>query len=71
VGASSNRFEDGGYKEWEVTFSYPFLSMRVPSKINRKAEKYERIGSENPTVGMAASWKHVTFRDNVNEMARA
>jgi hypothetical protein len=49
---------------------YPSLSMRVPSKINRKAEKYERIGSENPTVGIASSWKRVTFRDSADVISK-
>jgi hypothetical protein len=30
--------------------------MRNPSKLNWAAEKYERIGSENPMVGIALSW---------------
>ena len=29
----------------------------MPSKVNWAAEKYERIGSENPAVGIALSWK--------------
>ena len=45
--------------------------MRSLSKTNRIAERYERIGSENPTVGMASSWKCVTsFRDSVNKKGR-
>jgi hypothetical protein len=28
----------------------------MPSKLNRRAEKYERMGSENPIVGIAWSW---------------
>jgi hypothetical protein len=28
----------------------------MPSKLNRRAEKYERMGSENPIVGIASSW---------------
>jgi len=53
----------GYVQEWEditkkdITFSYPSLSMRTPSKLNWRAEKYERIGSENPTVGIASSWQ--------------
>jgi hypothetical protein len=43
--------------------------MPTPSKINRIAEKYERIGSENPTVGIASSWQ--LFRDNINEKGKA
>lgn len=31
--------------------------MGRPSKMKRRAEKYERIGSENPTVGITASWE--------------
>jgi len=29
----------------------------MPSKVNWAAEKYEKIGSENPAVGIALSWK--------------
>jgi hypothetical protein len=45
-----------------ITFSYPSLSMRTQSKKNRRVEKYERIGPENPTVGIASSWERVTFK---------
>ena len=42
--------------------------MRTLSKIYRIAEKYERIGSENPMVGMASSWESVTLlRDSVSK----
>jgi len=45
--------------------------MRSQSKRNRIAERYERIGSENPTVGMASSWKRITsFRNSVNKKGR-
>jgi hypothetical protein len=47
-------FED---KSKTFTFSYPYLSMGRPLKMKRRAEKYERTGSENPTVGITASWK--------------
>ena len=33
--------------------------MWIPSKLNRRAEKYEGIGLENPTVGIASSWENV------------
>ena len=41
--------------------------------MNRTAERYERIGSENPTVGIASSWEHITafFRDGENEVVKA
>ena len=42
-------------KKEEFTFSYPCLSMEKPSKMKRRAVKYERIGSENPTTGIASS----------------
>lgn len=47
------------YKEGErqITFIYPSSSMRTPSKVNRAAEKYDRIGIENPMVGIALSCK--------------
>jgi hypothetical protein len=35
--------------------------MRTPSKKNLTAERYERVGSENPTVGMASSCKRVSL----------
>jgi hypothetical protein len=42
--------------------------MRTLSKIYRIAEKYERIGSENPMVGMESSWESVTLlRDSVSK----
>jgi hypothetical protein len=42
--------------------------MRTLSEIYRIAEKYERIGSENPMVGMASSWESVTLlRDSVSK----
>ena len=45
--------------------------MRSQSKTNRIAERYERIGSETPTVGMASSWKRVTsFRNSVDKKGR-
>jgi hypothetical protein len=46
--------------------------MRTPSKRNRRVEKYERIGSENPTVGIASSWKRAAlFRNGKNKTVRA
>jgi hypothetical protein len=46
--------------------------MRTPSKLNLRAEKYERIGLENPTVGIASSWEcETSFRERVNNMGRA
>ena len=54
-----------------ITLLYPSLSMRSKSKTDRIAERYERIGSENPTVGMASSWKRVTsFRNSANKKGR-
>jgi len=41
----------------QITFSYPSWSIGRLLKQNRRAERYERIGSENPMVGMASSWK--------------
>jgi len=42
--------------------------MRVLLELNRRAERYERIGSENPTVGIASSWKGVTlFRFGIHK----
>jgi hypothetical protein len=35
--------------------------MRTPSKKNRTAERYKRVGSENHTVGMASSCKYVSL----------
>jgi len=43
------------FREMQITFSQPSLSIRTPSKLNWRVEKYERIGSENPTVGIALS----------------
>jgi hypothetical protein len=46
--------------------------MRSLSKIYWKTERYERMGSENPTVGIALSWKRGTlFRNSVNQKGRA
>jgi hypothetical protein len=33
----------------------------MPSKKNRTAERYERVGLENPTVEMASSCKRVSL----------
>ena len=45
--------------------------MRSQSKPKRIAERYERMGSENPTVGMASSWKRATsLRNSVNKKGR-
>ena len=44
----------------------------MSSKINWTAERYERIGSENPIVGIASSLKRVrSFRDSVNKKGKA
>jgi len=45
--------------------------MRCPSKRYWIAERYERIGSENPTVGIALSWKRESLiRYGVNKKGR-
>jgi hypothetical protein len=45
--------------------------MRLPSKANWIAERYERMGSENPTVGIALSWKRGTlFRFGINKKGK-
>lgn len=44
--------------------------MRTSSNQNRRAEKYKRIGSEKPTVGMASSWKRVTFMNGIYKAKR-
>ena len=62
----------GASKEMQITLSYPSLIMRTLSKLNLRAEKYERIGSENPTVGRASIWENVALvRDNVSETTSA
>ena len=43
----------------QITFSYPSSSMGMLLEWNRRAERYERIGLENPIVGMASSWKRI------------
>ena len=44
----------------------------MPSKLNLRAEKYERIGPENPTAGITSSWERVTLlSDSVNKTTRA
>ncbi len=38
-----------------ITFLYPYSSMEKLSKMKRIEVKYEKIGIENPTVGIASS----------------
>jgi hypothetical protein len=46
--------------------------MRSLSKVYWTTERYERMGSENPTVGIALSWKRVTlFTYGVNKKEMA
>jgi hypothetical protein len=62
-------YEEG---ERQITFLYPSSSMRAPSKVNRAAEKYDRIGIENPMVGIALNCKRGSlFRYVVNEKEMA
>lgn len=43
--------------------------MRAFRKINLHAEKYERIGSLNPTVGIASSWRKAGIKHEEDQVS--